>query len=993
MAPAWVVIALAWVLAGPATGASDTRPSGRQEYIHQDAHISGGEIHWFQADDQRVSVVIGDFSLSAGQYEITGRDAVIWITTTGAEDAEQHLITIYVEGDARVSEPDGTTASDQTMLVTLPVEGRITAGGRLSATSLEKFPVYRRAVAVRKGGAATRPDTRPAETRPAETRPAEGEDDEATDDGAGPDIRASARTDTTIVETRRAEGTQTAPAAATTTAPRARASLPVRFSADKFTSELRNGERVTVARGNVYLAQGNPDSELFMELRSQSAVIFSRTYTDGDGRLQPKDTTSPVSPPLRGLSGPGGGEEVVTGVYLQGDVVIARGERYLRGPRAYYDFTTDRAIVPDAVFRTIQKHRDIPIYIRATEARALSAREMWFKNARVTTSDFYTPSYHVGAKTAYLMDKTPYDPETGERLGERSWQAKLEHTTFNVRSVPFLYWPYYRGDLTEGDTALRKVEVGHYGDFGAGVETQWHLFRLLGLVEPEGFSGRFELDQYERGTLMGATGDYKRQNYSGFWDIFGVVDQDQEDDFGDELEDIPAPKYRGRFLTRHKQFLPADWQIQTEFSYMCDNNFLREFFPAEFWAGKKQETLLYAKKQRDNWAFTTLFKAQVNRFLTRTESAPDAGFHLVGQPLFGDEVTFFSESHAGLKRLNYANFSSSDDSDWFGRYDTRQEIDWPIRIGPVNVVPYATGRLTYWGDTPPDSSSDDDGDEEFRPYGQLGVKASTHVWRVYDKARSRLWDIHGLKHVITPEVTGFISTSGGVSPSDVFPLEPGIEEHLDRLSGVGIGIYQRLQTKRGPQGDRHTTDWMRLDVTAGFFDSPDDDGLVADGRYFMYRPENSIGRNNINAEYTWHVSDSTTFMADTNFDVDDCSFGRTSVGLAVARNPRLRYFLGIRHIRDLGSAVGTAGFKYQMTEKYSISAFQQYDFEFNDGENLATTFSIVRKFPRWFVGFTFLYDQSEDDVGLILTLWPEGVPEFRIGSGRVSLLGRSSDRN
>ena len=79
------------------------------------------------------------------------------------------------------------------------------------------------------------------------------------------------------------------------------------------------------------------------------------------------------------------------------------------------------------VFRTIQEQRDIPVYIRAREARQLAARAVpkgpalrgyqWtFRDALVTTSDFYTPEYHIAAKRVYLEDTTPYD-EKGGRTG------------------------------------------------------------------------------------------------------------------------------------------------------------------------------------------------------------------------------------------------------------------------------------------------------------------------------------------------------------------------------------------------------------------------------------------------------------------------------------------------------------------------------------------------------------------------------------------------
>ena len=41
--------------------------------------------------------------------------------------------------------------------------------------------------------------------------------------------------------------------------------------------------------------------------------------------------------------------------------------------------------------------------------------------------------------------------------------------------------------------------------------------------------------------------------------------------------------------------------------------------------------------------------------------------------------------------------------------------------------------------------------------------------------------------------------------------------------------------------------------------------------------------------------------------------------------------------------------------------------------------------------FTFIFDQRTDDVSLIVSFWPEGVPEVRVGGDRLSLLGGSSE--
>jgi len=943
------------------------------EYVNADVKISGNEIHAFEDGGENVTVVVGSFRLTMGQRRITGRDAVLWVKTDPGEKIDRNDITVYVEGSARVSEPGGATLTDRDMIVTVRNAGRLSASGVLSERPLKGFPLFERAKAARKEWAMrSTPRGRVTRSAPPQLVLAEAPRDVPAERSA-PAPRS--------VTTREQPAPSGAPREGETR-PADRIVHPVNFHADKVTHQIMDKRWVTVARGNVYLSQGHPDSDLFMEMRAQAGVVFTEK-----GVEDISDTRVPYAPRLRGLRGT---DLVITGVYLEGDVVISRGERYFRGPEAFYDFTTRRAIVIDPVFRTIQEQRNIPIYIRAREARALSARELWFADAKVSTSDFYTPSYHVGSSTAYLMDTTPYDEE-GERLGERSWRARLQNATFNIRGFPILWTPLVQGDLTEGNSAIRKVQVGRSGRFGWGVETEWHLFRLLGLVRPEGYKGRLGLEWRERGLLGGPRISYSRKDYTGYHLLYGVLDDDREDDFGSERDGIDAPRQRGRLLMRHKQFLPNDWQLQFELSYICDRNFLEQFFPGEFYAGKEQETIFYAKKQTDNWAFTSLVKNRLNRFQSQGESVPDLGLYLIGEPLMGDRLTFFHESHAGIKRYKWDRaLANRDNSSYLVRVDTRDEVSLPMRFGPINIVPYAVGRATYWGDDIDQQAIPETTAEQCRVYGQAAVKASTDIWAVYDNVDSRLWDVHKLKHVITPEVTGWIASSHGIYPEDLYPFDPDIEEHLDRTSGMAVNLYQRLQTKRGAEGDRQTVDWMRLNLSLGVYDNHRDT-VPSDGRFFAYRPEYSLGRNHLNAEYFWNISDSTLLLADANYDLDDQRLGRGNIGLAVQRDPRLRYYAGMRYTDDLDSAVGTFGINYKINRKYSISAFEQYDFAFRDGRNLATAVTITRKLPRWYAAFTFAYETTDNEVTLLISFWPEGIEEVRLGSGKLAILGRSEE--
>ncbi|MEI7836284.1 MAG: hypothetical protein WCK05_07710, partial [Planctomycetota bacterium] len=87
----------------------------------------------------------------------------------------------------------------------------------------------------------------------------------------------------------------------------------------------------------------------------------------------------------------------------------------------------------------------------------------------------------------------------------------------------------------------------------------------------------------------------------------------------------------------------------------------------------------------------------------------------------------------------------------------------------------------------------------------------------------------------------------------------------------------------------------------------------------------------------------------------------------------------------------TAGINYKISDKYSVSFFEQYDTLYDGGTNLATSISLVRKFPRWYTAFTLQYDTRNDNVSLFISLWPEGVPEVRFTSRHSSLLGHSAE--
>ncbi|MCE5276962.1 MAG: hypothetical protein ABFD92_19775 [Planctomycetaceae bacterium] len=960
--------------------------SQQSEPIQNDAALEGKEIIPFVDEGENGSIVMGGFRLSIGDHILSGRDAVVWVRTTTQGNVEKHAFIVYVEGDVQINEPGGITR-DKAALVVLQNVGRFTTKGTpTTRDDVKKTPIYLRAAEAREKSSAREAALgRNADvdrTPPPLLRDEQAPPRARLRDQGKPQAPSPATGDQAATQRPAPPRRPAAPGGAATTKPATGLSempkQPVHFYAEKITSALmKDNRRMTVARGSVYIAQGNPDADAFLEMQSNAAVIISRIY--GPEGPPQKAAVHPGSPKVSPTA-----REGIEGVYLEGDVTISRGNRYMRSETAYYDFTSDRALIPNVVFRTIQEQRNIPVFVRADEMKMLSSREMLFKDARVSTSDFFTPTYHMGARRVYMLDTTPYD-EKGQALSEQRFLTKMEDYTFSVRGVPLLYWPRLQTEMERGNTALRRVNIGNDSQFGLGLETQWHLFRMLGLIEPEGVEAMFNFNIYQKELTVGVDWEYDRPTFSGYGMAYGSFTSNLEQDFGTENKNIEAESARGRLLNRHKQSLPDGWMAQVELDWISDRNYRLAEFPDDFYAGKDSETLLYAIKQRDNWALTALLQARINKFQTQTESFPDVSFYMLGQPLAENRLTYFSESHAGVKRWQPDDdLVGVEGSDVMARGDTRHEINLPLRLGQLNAVPFLMTRMTGWSDAP-------EGGENFRPMLEGGAKLSTQIWSIDRDVRSRFWDVNGLKHIITPELVAWGNTTGGVEPNDLFPMEPGVETGISDVSGVSFGVHQLWQTKRG--GNRTTppatVDWMRLSVmaTAFFTDTPQQPG---DGRFFMYRPENSIGRDNISADYTWYISDSTTFMADVNYDTESGELSRSGISLAVQRDPRLKYFVGLRTIEALDSAAATVGATYKLSDKYTASIFEQYDF--GQSENSITGFTITRKMERWYVAFNILYTAREKDLTVMMTLYPEGIPEFKLSTGRLSPLN-SSNKN
>jgi lipopolysaccharide export system protein LptA len=487
---------------------------------------------------------------------------------------------------------------------------------------------------------------------------------------------------------------------------------------------------------------------------------------------------------------------------------------------------------------------------------------------------------------------------------------------------------------------------------------------------------------------------------------------------------------RGAFQYEHQHFFPDDWQLQFRFGLVTDPTFLPYWQNGDFNDTLPHDFEAYVKKQKDTEAFTLLVQFQPNDFPTTAdqmqevlpspdplqpqlgkpydiERLPEVGYYRIGDSFADDSLTFFSQNTASvlhykvgdatledfgffpqknkkengqLVRDSHGNivqvpaalpgFSETGQTGLTNkdviRGDLRQEIDYPFQLDKWKASAYVVGRLTSYSDSPDSGSVN-------RLLGGAGVRMTTEFWKVDDSAQSDFFDIHRLRHVIEPELNLFTSIANQ-DRSDVFIYDQGVDNISD-LSAAQLAVNQRWQTKRGGPGNWRSVDVFTLNVELNLFANKPAKGafLPGDfrGAFFESAPEESIARDSINTDALWRISDTTVVLADVEHNLDDQKLATASVGMAVQRDQRMQYFLGVRYIGDINSTLASVLMNYQISPKYSLLTSYSFNFSENSTEDFSVM--VMRHFDRFYISFEVFHDFVQDDSGIRFGIFPEGL--------------------
>jgi lipopolysaccharide export system protein LptA len=956
----------------------------------------------------------GPVSIELDDLKLTADNAVIWMSPAPGGLLQEQQANIALIGNATLVATDNhVTRSGPRLLVTSVVRGTIrltTDDSNRSVGDLSDSPLYKQAQAIRAqtevasetaappattqettASTAGAPPTTLTSSEKNRTAAASG----MSPDNAGeeipqllqnPDLPAIPAPTLPLQGQRRLPtGVGLAPQPATRGSGSSNGEIS--FHAPQFEQSVdANDNVVVILTGGVTVTQ-NRDNGDFLELIASKVVLF----------------TSEKNEQMKNVDLSAMGRKFTAG-YLEGDVQVnftpasvLRPEQRMTADRVYYDFVTDRAVLTGVVLHTIDPQQQIPIIVRAEKMHQLAQGEYTARGAEMTTSSFATPSYSVRAGYAYLHQVPTPSGQNNDFVSTNN--------TARLFGFPLFYFPFLSGTINNDAFPLRDFSFGTSRIFGTQVATEWGLFETLGLKRPQDLDVGFRVSNYSARGMGGGIDGYYGGNYinettlnpwsfSGDFTGYYQADKGVDNLGGARALVQPPTENRGVILWEHQHFFPDDFQVQIRAGYVSDPTYLEEYYRDRFDENLPYNFSLNVKRQRDSEAITFVTELDTTNFITNSdrqqeqfdvERAPEVGYHLIGESIADDDLTLFTNDSASRLRMNssrasllaqgyYPGLSPGIPTDgftgisgkWAYRDDVNAELDWPFAAGEFKVVPYVYGRENSYSDSP-------SGSVQNRLYTGAGLRMSTAFWKIDESAESDLLDIHRLRHIIEPEVNLYSSAST-LDNSKLFIYDPDVDG-INDITAAQIALHQRWETMRGGPDRWRSVDLFELNVEGNFFLDKPPPGVLNPvqfrGLFFPSTPYASVPRQGVNADASWRISDTTSFLASEEWNLDQREQATASAGFSVSRDERVSYYFGDTYIQPLNSQVVSGVAEYKLTSKYTLQIGQS--FNFGDTHDINTVVSLIRRFDTFSISVSVYHDAVTNLSGFNFNLIPLGL--------------------
>lgn len=734
-------------------------------------------------------------------------------------------------------------------------------------------------------------------------------------------------------------------------------------------------------------------------------------------------TYGPITPDLTGARTHS--SDLPIELYMEGNIIFHQGDRTVYANRMFYDLKNNRGTILNTEIVTPAEEYDGLLRINAETVHQKSKHEFYAKNAYITSSLMGKPSYRIQMDEVDIDDYViPKRDDFGNLEVDENDIPASEHIQYiNGRNGSVYFgdtavfrWPNVRTKLQRPTPYLSSLRVGSDSTYGFQLFTGWNAYELFNVANPpEGTDLTLHIDPFSnRGIGHGADFTFDSNLERGLFsgpikgnvDFWGIYDWGK-DNLGEGRRSVePETRYRYKLFGNVVHTFGNGLQLTGEVGLISDRSFMEEYYRDDWYIQKTPTTRIELRQELGNFSWDIGIQGKVNGFYTESQQLPRLDIYWLGESLLGDTLTWFSASSAGYYNLSpgaypeapenqkYFDYLSWEVGNSGGRFTTRHELDLPVQLGAVKVVPYVMGEAGWWGAS--ETKSVD------RFYGQVGVRAAVPIWKAFPCFRSSLFDVNGLVHKATFEAEWYLGSSsrrmaempmydlldeqsiiqyrhmfretvfGGPVPwrldERTYALRSGLGNHvtspgteiLDDLHILRFNVNQRWQTKRGPMDSPHIVDWITFDAGVTLFPNSSRDNF-------------GKGVGLLNYDFNWQLGDRFAVTSSGLWDFFDDGIHSVSIGGKLTKPGRGELNAGIYWLSSpVRNTVFYINGKYWLNEKWHFSFGSEFDIA-GQG-NIGQNFAITRVGESLIVRTGFYVDATRDDYGFSLTIEPRFIP-------------------
>ena len=500
-------------------------------------------------------------------------------------------------------------------------------------------------------------------------------------------------------------------------------------------------------------------------------------------------------------------------------------------------------------------------------------------------------------------------------------------------------------------------------------------------------------------------------------------------------------RHMQRFLPDDDEHHFEDLRLQLEIAYVSDRQFLEEYYKRLNETGMDQETLGYMQYQKNNWSWDLWAEANLQTFNTDTQWLPRLDYYRLGDSLFSNLFNYYQHSgvdyanvHTDVMVNNPNLFAfmpfdpiSNTSGPWSSlRAYTNHEIDMPLNIyDVVRVMPYLQGQIVGWSDQLGGGPFNQQSTGPMaRFWGAAGVHTEMTAYKLYPNVENEILNIHGLNNKIsfwTDFRAAFANHSlnsiavqddlddneyefvrryfaitnwtGGILPGPYDPRALILRRALSPITGttdiqstittLQLGLHQRLQTKRGPEGKRRIIDWMTLDLNGTYFPDAQRDNFGKPWGQTMYNYQWFVGDRTSIISYGWFdFWNLTGSQPLSNYNVPGYNpkgLNVITTGVSLSRPPRGNVFIGYTVINTgtINTSALNLSLSYWLSPKWFGTFSTSYDF--GNKIPLGSMLSFTRIGADYLTSIGMSYDPQRSATQFAVQISPRLSPNLRLG--------------